>query len=51
MSCCERGALRAERAAIDRMVRIALDVDHLRRDVLGDLSPSVWMMTPQLTEQ
>ncbi len=31
----ERGALGAERAAVDRMVRVALDVDHLRGDVLG----------------
>src|SRR5258706_3300969 len=28
-------ALRAERAAVDGMVGIALDVDYLRRDVLG----------------
>ena len=31
----ERGALGAERAAIDGVVRIAFDVDHLRGDVLG----------------
>src|SRR4051812_30873826 len=30
----ERGALGAEGAAVDRMVRVALDVDHLRGDVL-----------------
>ena len=46
----ERRALGAERAAIDRMIGIAFDVDHLRVAFLA-LSPSVWMITPQLTEQ
>src|SRR5258705_13133759 len=35
------GALRAKRAAIDGMIRIALDVDHLWRYVLGFIADRI----------
>src|SRR5205085_6713664 len=37
----ERSAFRAERAAIDRMIWIALDVHDLRRGVLGSVTQSM----------
>ena len=46
----QRCALRAERAAVDRMVGIALDVDELGC-APSSRSPMEYMMMPQVTEQ
>jgi hypothetical protein len=37
----QAGALRAQRAAVDRMVRVALDVEDARLGVLGAVAQAV----------
>ena len=50
MFCLRVMPFGTERALVDRMIGIAFDV-HDRGLTLRDRSPSVWMITPQLTEQ